>query len=85
MTMTIPSQLPDSNLVHMLGMLDVLEAALIAVTQSVGADHPDVTQQLDLFDPTPEQTAASFLFSAADALSAALRDYRLALLDACLF
>lgn len=85
MTMTISSQLPDPNLVHMLGMLDVLEAVLLAVTQSVGADHPGLTQQLDLFDPTPEQAAAAFLCSAADAISAALRDYRLALLDACLF
>jgi hypothetical protein len=85
MTMTIFAQLPDPNLVHMLGMLDVLEAALIAVTQSVGADHPGLSQELDLPDPTAEQEAAAFLCSAADAVSAALRDYRLALLDACLF
>jgi hypothetical protein len=83
--MTPPLPLPDPHLVHMLGLLDVLEAVLQATTQSVCADHPGLTQQLDLFDPTVEQEAAAFLCSASDALSAALRDYRLALLDASLF
>jgi hypothetical protein len=82
---TAALQLPDPRLVHILGMLDVLEATLAAVTQSLSLDHPGLTQQLDLFDPTAEQEAAAFLCSAADALSAALRDYRLALLDACIF
>lgn len=73
---------PDPHLVHTLAILDVLEAALVAATHSVQADHPDLTEQRARFDPTAEQQAAGHLCASADALTAALRDYRLILLDA---
>jgi hypothetical protein len=73
---------PDPHLVHVLAILDVLDAALVATTQSLCVDHPALIEELPLRDPTGEQEAASLLCSTADALAAALRDYRLALLSA---
>jgi hypothetical protein len=74
---------PDPHLVQALAILDVLEAALFAAMQSVSAEHPAAILQDGLLaDPTVQQETAWLVCSAAQTLTAALRDYRLNLLGA---
>lgn len=74
---------PDPHLVQALAILDVLEAALSAAMQSVSAEHPTAVFREGLLpDPTIQQQSAWLVCSAAQTLTAALRDYRLNLLDA---